>query len=182
MFAMDGAGRVVFLGSFNKALAPGLRVGYAVVPMGLAAQLVPKAEQLSSPLVNTQQQLLLARFWNEGHLAAHLRQLREVHARRRALLIEALRLEAHGVLNLEGPPEAGLRLPLCLDGAMEDARIVDACQTQGLRVGRPISSCYVSAPLRAGFCVGFASTPDSMIQNAVRRLVEITRAQLSRHH
>jgi GntR family transcriptional regulator/MocR family aminotransferase len=172
---------VIYLGSFNKALAPGLRVGYAVLPAELAAKLAASIPQLRSPLVNIHQQLLLARFWSEGHLAAHLRQLREVHARRRELLLEALRAEAGELLNLQSPPEAGLRIPICFD-ARPDARMVDACVSQGLRVGRPISACYSSSPRSSGFCVGFASTAEDQILPAVRQLVQITRSQLSLRH
>jgi GntR family transcriptional regulator/MocR family aminotransferase len=124
----------------------------------------------------------LARFWNDGHLAAYFRQLREVHARRREALMEALRSEASEVLKPEGPPEAGLRMPLRLQPALADGAVVDACRAQGLRVGRAISSCYLGAPARTGFCVGFASTAESIIGPAVRRLVAITRAQMSASH
>jgi GntR family transcriptional regulator/MocR family aminotransferase len=176
MYSMDRAGRVIFLGSFNKALAPGLRVGYLVVPPSLVDTLVSTAPPLSSPLVGVPQQMQLARFWHDGHLAAYLRQLREVHARRREALMAALRSEAEGVLNPVGPPEAGLRVPLRLETTLADGAIVEACRAQGLRVGRAMSSCYVGKPARNGFGIGFAATPEEMIAPAVRRLVEITRS------
>jgi GntR family transcriptional regulator/MocR family aminotransferase len=154
-------------------------VGYLVVPVSLVDTLVSKAPRLSSPLVSVPQQMQLARFWNDGHLAAYLRQLREVHARRREALMEALRSEASDVLKPEGPPEAGLRVPLRVDAALADGPLVDACRSQGLRVGRAISSCYLGTPGQTGFCVGFASTTESTIGPAVRRLAAIARADLS---
>lgn len=182
LFSMDCARRVIFLGSFNKALAPGLRVGYLVVPTALVEKLVSSAPHLSSPLVSVPQQMQLARFWSDGHLAAYLRQLREVHSRRREMLMEALRAEASEVLRPEVLPEAGLRVPLCLDTRLADGAVVEACRAQGLRVGRPLSSCYLGTPGRTGFSVGFASTPETAIGPAVRRLVEITRTQMSVSH
>ena len=124
LFALDTAGRTVFLGSFNKTLAPGLRIGYAVVP----AVLVP-AFTTVAPMVGVQHQLLLARFWADGHLVAYLRHLREVHARRRDLLLEALQREAADLVCRVAAPEAGLRVPVLFDDGAPDHEIAQACRS-----------------------------------------------------
>lgn len=168
LFALDTAGRTVFLGSFNKTLAPGLRIGYAVVP----AVLVP-AFTTVAPMVGVQHQLLLARFWADGHLVAYLRHLREVHARRRDLLLEALQREAADLVCRVAAPEAGLRVPVLFDDGAPDHEIAQACRSAGVHVGRPVSICYAGAARAAGLILGFASTPEERIRPAVRTLAGI---------
>lgn len=171
IYSLDSAERTLYLGSFNKTLAPGLRIGYAVVPAGLAASFKP-----GWPMVNVHHQLLLARFWAEGHFVSHIRYIREVHARRRQLLIDALTSEASDVLALRTLPKAGLRLPVTFSRNLPDGHIVRACGTR-LNVGRPISACYATAPQQTGLILGFAATPDDQIRPAVRQLAAVIRTQ-----
>jgi 2-aminoadipate transaminase len=83
----------VFTSSFSKTVAPGLRVGYAVLPPQLVAPVAAIATRTYvSPPLFAQAQLL--EFLEVGHLEPHLRFLaRELGARRDALLaeLEALR-------------------------------------------------------------------------------------------
>lgn len=171
LYALDAAERVIYLGSFNKSLAPGLRVGYAVVPSDLLPRL-----RILAPTVCVATQLLLARFWSSGHLAAHLALLRDVHARRRELLVAALERAAPRLLEASPLPEAGLRLPLRLGRSSSDETIVRACAAAGIKVGRAFSSCYAGPGRVAGITVGFASTPDQRIRPAAAKLVSIIRA------
>ena len=171
LYSLDSAERTLYLGSFNKLLAPGLRIGYAVVPQRLA-----KRFECGWPMVNVHHQLLLARFWAEGELISHLRYLRGVHARRRALLVEAIDAEARDVLELKRLPKAGLRLPVNLAKSIPDGRIVRACGRR-LTIGRPLSACYAAEPQQSGFILGFAATPDEHIRPAVRHLAAAIRRQ-----
>jgi GntR family transcriptional regulator / MocR family aminotransferase len=165
LYTLDQSGRVIFLGSFNKSIAPGLRLGYAVVPESLAPRL-----KLISSNVSVQQQLLLAKFWTSGHLATHLRELRTVHARRRMALLEALRTHADGLLMLNKPAEYGLRIATRLRPGIDDVNAVRAAHSACVRIGRPISTCYAGVDRQDGLTIGFASTPTEKIAPAVQKL------------
>jgi GntR family transcriptional regulator/MocR family aminotransferase len=164
---LDTEGRVIYLGSFNKAVAPGLRVGYAVVPK----ELIPAMSV--SAMVGVPQQLQLTEFWVKGHLAAHVRTLRQIHARRRSALLAALRENADDIFELGPPPEAGLRIAVSLRRGANDAGLVRECLAAGIKLGRPLSECYAARGRATGFTVGFASTPSHRIAPAVRRLVAV---------
>lgn len=170
LFALDRTERVVYLGSFNKSVAPGLRVGYAVLPEPLAARVAPR-----SPLVSVHQQLLLAKFWAGGHLATHLRKLLRIHAERRDTLLEALREHASDLLDVDRIPEAGLRIPAMLPAGVDDRRAASLALRAGLGLGRPVSACYMETRRRTGLTLGFASTPAESIPPAVHKLAEIVR-------
>ena len=90
--AMQGLApdRVVYAGTASKTLAPGLRLGWLVVPPRLVAA-VAEAKALAdrgSPVLD---QLALADFLARGELDRHLRRTRPLYRRRRDALLRALR-------------------------------------------------------------------------------------------
>ena len=174
--ALSKGGRVILLGAVTKPFAPGLRIGYLVVP----PDLLPRALAIDLPQTPVTTQLALARFSRSGELASHLRQLRVVHAHRRRLLIEALQAEAADLLSFSDAPEAGLRLLTLLPSGSDDRVIVAAALAQGLRI-EALSPCFRHLPPRPGLLLGFASTPEDRIAEAVSRLAGIIRASPARH-
>jgi GntR family transcriptional regulator / MocR family aminotransferase len=173
LYTLDTTGRVIYLGSFNKAVAPGLRVGYAVLP----PTLVPATP--ISAMVSVPQQLLLAEFWASGHLAAHIRYLRQIHRRRRTALLASLTETTAGLLDIDPIPEAGLRVAALLPHGTDDERIVDRCIAEGIGLGRPLSQCYALGGGRPGLCIGFASTPTRSVASAVRTLAALIQGEKS---
>ena len=74
--AADQLRRVVYVGSFSKSVAPGLRVGFVVAEPGLLEELVyyKLASGLSSSAINER---LVHAIFMEGHVRKHLEQLRD---------------------------------------------------------------------------------------------------------
>ena len=111
--SLDGDGRVIYIGSFSKILAPGLRLGYVVAPEPVARELrALRRLMLRHPPSNNQRAAAL--FLGLGHYKSHLR--RVTHAlKERSVLVEAAlerhlprwqRLRGVGASSywLEGPP------------------------------------------------------------------------------
>ena len=169
-FAMSRSNRVMLLGSVSKPFAPGLRVGYLVLP----PELVDRAYRFGLPLAPVITQLALARLSASGQLASHLRHLRVVHAQRRRLLIEALRHHAAGLLDFDDAPEAGLRMLARLPRGMEDLPVVRAAHAAGVKV-ESLSICHRARRARPGLLIGFGSTREDQIAPAVERLAQVLR-------
>ena len=171
LHTLDRTGRVIYIGSFSNLLAPGLRMGYLVVPPELAGAFLMMRASMVPILV----QLTVARFIASGRLSSHLRRMRGLHARRRTVLIEALESEAAGLLRVGEAPQAGMRVIAHLVSPQDDKLIAQRALDAGVYV-HVLSTSYASSEPRRGLIVGFASTPEEQIPPAVRRLVEVVRA------
>ena len=80
---------MIYVGTLNKALFPGLRIGYAVVPRGLLQAFVG-ARYLIDRQPATLQQAVVSEFMQQGHFAAHIRRMRQLYREQRDALAETL--------------------------------------------------------------------------------------------
>ena len=170
LYTLDRGHRVLYLGTFSKVLAPGLRLGYLVVPAGAvdAFAALKAASDRHAPSLT---QRVLARFIEEGRLAAHLRRSRVLYASRRRALLDALEREAAGLLRASGTPEAGLHLVARLAVPADD--VAASRRALEKRVyAAPLSAYYAGTERERGFVLGFANTREDRMAPAVRRLVE----------
>ena len=134
---------VVYAGTASKTLAPGLRLGWLVVPARLV-DAVADAKKLAdrgSPVLD---QLAFADFVDRGEFDRHLRRMRPLYRRRRDALLAAFRehapeLEPAGIA-------AGLHLVAYLPDGVDETAVVEAAARRGVAV-------YGLAPYRIA-CAG----------------------------
>jgi GntR family transcriptional regulator/MocR family aminotransferase len=170
--SLDRAGRVIYCGTFSKALAPALRLGFAVVPPPLTAAFV-RARTLMDRGPGVLPQAVLADFMAQGALAAHIRRMRTEYARRRQALLAALARHCNAVSPIAAP--GGLHLVLLLAAGIEEAAVVRAARARGLAVS-PLAAYYNAVPRLSGLVAGFAATPVARAADAARRLAAAIRA------
>ena len=121
--------QVVYAGSVSKTLAPGLRLGWLVVPERLAERVVAAkaTDDLGTPVV---EQLALADFLERGQLDRHLRRTRGVYRARRDALVAALARRLP-----DCPPAgvaAGLHLVVHLPAGTDEAAAVERARSRGV--------------------------------------------------
>lgn len=169
-----GATRVLYAGTFNKTLAPGLRLGYLVVPDALvdAARTVRAAADRHPP---TLVQGVLADFVGEGHYARHLRRVRALYAERQAALLAAAPA-LDGRLAL-APDPAGLHLVGWLPPGVRDAVAADAARALGVEVSALSrftlgagTICPHPGRAREALLLGYAAFDERAIRAGVDRL------------
>ena len=123
--------RVALVGSASKRLAPGMRLGWAVLPSWAAWPVVAAkaVEDGGSEVVG---QLALADFIARGELDRHLRRMRGVYAGRREALLSALRLHLPGARAGDDP--AGLHELVWLPPGSDERALGDAAAERGVGV------------------------------------------------
>jgi GntR family transcriptional regulator/MocR family aminotransferase len=164
---LDDAERVIYIGTLNKALFPGLRLGYAVVPPSIVRAFVT-ARYLIDRQPSTLCQAVVAAFMEEGHFASHIRRMREMYRDQRDVLVTAIwrRLGAHLTVD---PPDQGMHLVAYTRRGLSDVTIERAAREHGVIV-RAMSRLYVEAPVRSALMLGFSGYPRQIIAPAIARL------------
>jgi GntR family transcriptional regulator/MocR family aminotransferase len=167
---LDGAGRVVYLGTFSKTMFPALRIGYLVVPHGLQQAFATAIRHTghSAPLPI---QAALAEFIEQGHYAAHVRRMRGVYAGRYARFVKLAGSLLDGVARL-APPAGGMQMPAWLHAGCDDRRIAQLAAEQGLTVS-PMAAYYLGPPGTPGLYLGYAGIPDAEVEPALHTLARV---------
>ncbi len=159
------------MGTFSKTLYPGLRVGYLVLPKPLTAAFqAAHAELYREGHLMTH--AALATFIAEGHYAAHIRRMRMLYARRRAMLVNLIERRLGPDWLHRDASLAGLHLVLTLPPHMDDLRVVEVARRKGV-LTRALSRYYVGAEgRRPGLLLGYACVPEHDIARKFEVLLE----------
>lgn len=175
MFGLDGAERVIYMGTFSKVMYPGLRLAYIVVPPALVDAFgAGNAEMYREGRLTDQ--AALAEFIAEGHLAAHLKRMRSIYRERRDTLRDILDTRLGGALTASGG-ETGLHLLYYFNQPVVDTRVAEASIARGVVI-RPLSIYYIDkARARQGMNLGYACVPVPKIAPAADVLCQVIERQ-----
>jgi GntR family transcriptional regulator/MocR family aminotransferase len=166
---LDQSERVIYIGTLNKALFPGLRMGYAVVPRALLRPFVT-ARYLMDRQPSTLSQAVVTAFMEEGHFAAHIRRMRQLYREQRDELVAALKRRLGDELTVDRPDQ-GMHLVAFTRRDLSDTAIERAGRDHGVIV-RAMSRLYVAATPRSALVLGFSGHPRQTIVPAVERLAQ----------
>jgi GntR family transcriptional regulator/MocR family aminotransferase len=144
------AEHVIYAGTASKTLAPGLRLGWLVLPERLVAPVVA-ARPLAGGDPPVLDQLALAGLIASGGFDRHVRRMRQRYRRRRDALLEVLAgRSTRGVA-------AGLHLVLDVD---DEDEIVAAAAARGLALDALGPYWHDPAGRPQGLVLGYAAAPE----------------------
>ena len=159
--------RVVYVGSTSKTLAPGLRIGWMVLPAHLA-KAVAFSKGLADAGSSVMDQVAFTQFLSSGGYDRHLRQMRRRYQLRRNALLGALARYLPDATVLGAA--AGVHLTVCFPEGYPVEELVARASRMRVRV-EPLAPCYAepsSAP--AGLMLGYANLSESQIVAGVQAL------------
>lgn len=87
--ASDTQGRVIYIGTFSKSIAPAIRVSYMVLPQDLLERYRQQC-YFYSATVSRIDQKVLEEFIGEGYFERHLNKMRKCYKEKHDLLLEGL--------------------------------------------------------------------------------------------
>lgn len=166
---IDGHARVAYLGTFSKALFPGLRIGFLVVPPALLAPICAArvATDRFPPALLAD---ALAELLRDGSFAAHVRRMRSRYRAARDLVVDTLRASSDGRLQV-AVPEQGLHLVARLPPGLPTAEIR---ATAGVEAWL-LSDTRMIEEGPDGLVLGFSGHEPAALQRAAERLGQTVR-------
>ena len=167
---LDREGRVIYVNTFSKSLAPGLRIGYLVLPDALMARYRERFS-LYAATVSRFDQFTFAAFMHSGGFERHISRSRKVYQARRDALMAAIDREFTELPHEISRSEAGLHLLLHMRNGMLERELVERAKAAGVRV-YALSAYYMPPvrPPRATLVLGYAGMTGEQIDEAAARL------------
>lgn len=164
--SLDRDERVIYIGTFSKTLAPGLRLGYVVAPPHLA-QMFRFTRAITSLGASAHLQKTLADFITEGHFSRHVRRMAAVYERRRRVLVDVLSASLPAGFNL-GPARNGLHAVIMAPADFDDVTFANT-MPPGHRC-LPLSLLCGQRTDCRGLVLGFSSAHEDAIKKAALAL------------
>jgi len=155
--SLDRNDRVIYSGTFSKAMFPGLRLAYVVAPVSAVARFQAASYNLNAgcPYLF---QAGIADFIAEGHFSRHLKKMRLLYAQRRALTSRVFQEMLGERIRIDLQP-GGLHILAKLADHEDDFTLAARARSAGLAL-HPLSRWYINAKPQQGLLMGFANVID----------------------
>lgn len=131
--SIDRAGRVIYVNTFSRTLAPSLRISYMVLPKGLTERYRAQLGFYSST-VPAMEQHTLARFLDEGYFEAHINRMRKSYRAQRDAVIDTILQSPLGEHCRVSGEDAGLHFLLTIDTKCTDHVLRADAEGRGVRL------------------------------------------------
>lgn len=168
-------GRVLYIGTFSRSIAPSVRIAYMVLPHSLLPEYQQRFGNYSST-VSRFEQHTLHRFLRDGHLERHLNRMKNSYRKRREALLAAWKSSPLAPQTRILGANAGLHCLLQTHGLGSEESLIAAAKTAGVRLKGLSSYCFVppAAPWQfPTLLFGYARLSPEQITQAVQRLAEV---------
>lgn len=169
-------GNVIYLGTFSKTIAPGLRLGWIVAPPDVIAKLV-QLKQSTDLHTSTFTQHVAYEVVRDGFLEGHVRFIRKLYRERRDVMLEALK-EFFPPEVKWTRPQGGLFLWVTLPQGLDSHKILNEAVSHNVAFV-PGSSFYASpATVDHHMRLNFSNARPEMIREGIKRLSLAVETQL----
>jgi len=165
--------RTVYMGSFSKVLAPGLRLGYVVAPLAVRAKLV-QAKQATDLHTATLSQMAVYEVIKDGFLDTHIPTIRKLYREQCAAMLAALTHHMPEGVRWN-TPRGGMFLWAELPRGMDAASVLAKAIKQNVAFV-PGAPFYAADPVIESLRLAFVTVPPARIEEGVERLAGVIRA------
>lgn len=172
----DTHGKVIYMGTFSKSIAPAIRMSYMVLPDSVLEKYRERCGFISST-VSRVDQLILQKFIEEGYYERHLNKTRALYKSRHDTLLGCLK-EIRGDFEISGE-NSGVHLLLRFYGGYSEEELIRRAAGKDVKV-YGLSGYYVGEqkmPEKDGAVIllGYANMSEDRIREAAALLEEAWR-------
>ncbi|MBC7766134.1 MAG: PLP-dependent aminotransferase family protein [Hyphomonadaceae bacterium] len=170
---LDQTGRVIYVGSFSKILAPGLRLGWAMAREEILAKMVV-CKQVSDVHSNLFAQMLADEYLKQYDITTHIQGIRALYGERCGLMLACM--DEHFPKSVTYTrPEGGLFIWCTLPEGMNSIDVMKACVAKKVAFV-PGSTFMVDqdAPCNC-FRLNYSSMAEEKIRSGIAIMGEVLR-------
>lgn len=173
--SQDPFGKVIYIGTLSKAIAPGIRMSYMVLPEVVLKRYEENAQFYLSTVSRIDQNVI-SQFLLQGHFERHLNHMRKIYKTKHDILLQELK-NANLPCVIKGE-SAGLHLLLEFKQETDDAASIEReyvkkARTEGVIV-YPLGDFYIlEEKRRPTLLIGFARLKEEELIEGIKRLKNI---------
>ncbi len=129
--SIDRHDKVIYMGTFSKAIAPAIRISFMALPQSLL-QIYSEQFQFFSSTVSRIDQRILQQFMEEGHFERHLNRMRKTYRVKHDIMLQLLK-PFRKKFHIQGE-NAGTYLVLIAKDGRTEAELVEVARSVGVKV------------------------------------------------
>ncbi|QRG68245.1 PLP-dependent aminotransferase family protein [Brevibacillus choshinensis] len=175
---LDTEGRVIYLGTFSKALLPTIRISYMVLPHSLLSIYQEGLIEFDQTASRVHQETL-ALFMKHGDWVRHIRKMRTLYRKKHEAMLHVLQEEMGPSIRITGQ-DAGMSVMVEVQSAHSSKELAKIAEEAGIRVHpachkwiRPVENALPS------FQFGFGGQSIKDIEAGIRLLSRVWKPYLS---
>ena len=174
LYTLDDSGLVMYMGTFSKIMAAGMRLGWVVATPAIIKQLAGlKHEGGTSPFAGQ----VAAEFCSSGTLVEHVVELRALYHQRRDVMLATLD-SAMPAGTTWTTPEGGFFIWVTLPAGASVSRLVPSAAERNIEF-LPGSACYFQPATDVKIRLSYSFANEAQIREGISALGELIAAQLA---
>lgn len=169
---LDTEGRVIYLGTFSKALLPTIRISYMVLPHSLLSIYQNRLVEFDQSASRIHQETL-ALFMKHGDWARHIRKMRTLYRKKHEAMLRILQEELGAHIRITGQ-DAGMSVTVEVHSACSSKELAKIAEAAGIRV-HPACHKWINPVSNAlpAFQFGFGGQSIEDIEDGIRLLSKV---------
>ena len=178
MKTLDDDGRIIYLGTFSKVLAPGFRVAWCIAEKDLLNKLII-VKQAADLCTNTFGQHIAAEYLNRGYIDEHLEKIKEMYKRKRDHMLAAM--DRHFPVEAKWTrPEGGMFIWVTLPEYIDTKDMfIRALENNVAYVHG--AAFFANKNGRNTMRLNFTYATDAEIDEGIKRLAQTVKNEISAH-
>jgi len=167
--ASDKKGKVIYIGTFSKSIAPAIRVSYMVLPQSLLENYWERC-YFYSTTVSSIDQKILDEFIRGGYFERHLNKMRKAYKVKHDKLLELLRPFGER-FEITGE-NAGLHLLLTSRNGESEEMLIQKAAEQSVKIYGLSESIIGEVRGSSTVIIGYGGLSEEQLQEGVERLMK----------
>lgn len=163
----DEKGKVIYIGTFSKAIAPAIRVSYMVLPKRLL-EVYRRECSFYSCTVSRIDQRILNEFIRDGYFERHLNKMRMRYRTKHDALLAGL--EPFKKAFVISGADAGLHILLTAKGTVTEKELLEKAAAEKVKVYGMSENMVETMSPKATVLLGFGNLEETEMQEGLRRL------------